>query len=287
MVVNHLDGLTQHNHVSNLQYCTQQENMQHAHSTGLIPLVKPNAGREVHKFELDGTYIETLPRGPSGTAAFIHKHKSGRALHHEGYLWSYDTSSEFQPAAVTFIFPDYDATTAGVIDWEVVRPYIVTGHKPILHIDFDGTVLAIYKGCNEAAATLETTPATIYQQLDRISGNGIFQYARLSDILTRPLRKDVSSQVHQHFQVEIAKSDDRSDLDYTFLREYAKNCSGGPRPILQMEPVCLKPIRKWVSASVAERALGLGRSVVDQAARREKYTPGGFRWCYTDFTMIK
>ena len=34
-VVNHIDGVKSNNHYTNLEWCTHQENMQHAHDTGL------------------------------------------------------------------------------------------------------------------------------------------------------------------------------------------------------------------------------------------------------------
>lgn len=36
LTVNHKDGNSKNNHISNLEYCTQKENMEHASATGLL-----------------------------------------------------------------------------------------------------------------------------------------------------------------------------------------------------------------------------------------------------------
>lgn len=50
LVVNHLDGNKQNNHISNLEICTPAENMQHAYATGLAKGLK-GEDNSMNKFQ--------------------------------------------------------------------------------------------------------------------------------------------------------------------------------------------------------------------------------------------
>lgn len=57
-IVNHKDGHKDNNHVNNLEYMTQSENVQHAVDNGLRTTVETKHGRPVIQLTLDGEFIE-------------------------------------------------------------------------------------------------------------------------------------------------------------------------------------------------------------------------------------
>lgn len=67
-VVNHKDGNKQHNHVSNLEWCTHQENVQHAYDTGL----KSNQGSKHPQAILNEESIKQIKSMIKGGTAYKH-----------------------------------------------------------------------------------------------------------------------------------------------------------------------------------------------------------------------
>ena len=91
--VNHIDGNKLNNSLSNLEWCTLEYNVSHAHKTGLIS----KQSRPIYQFDIDGNFIQVWESAKSIENAlginedFIYHccNKVGMSAH--TFLWSYDS----------------------------------------------------------------------------------------------------------------------------------------------------------------------------------------------------
>lgn len=97
--VNHKDGNKQNNYVSNLEWATQAENMNHAKEMGIFSANSGKAFMEKQKgvaqYTKEGELISTFcsiqeaARQVNGYASNIHHVISGKLKTHKGYVWRY------------------------------------------------------------------------------------------------------------------------------------------------------------------------------------------------------
>jgi hypothetical protein len=265
-VVDHINRNRADNRLENLRWATPEEN------AGNWDRPKEHAGFPVHKYELDGTFIETLEKTGQSVSAFL---CAGDArLHCDGFLWSHAKPlPSHSYRAVLARFPDFCPDKHKGIDWDTLRPFIIAGTDPLTQFAFDGKPLHVFKSVKEAAKALEVTEAAINQRQDMLAVWGMLRKSTIEEALgRRTVREDHLELVHQALQKGVLHSDTRVQFDWEFVERYVKSGFDGashhkpPKPVWQLD-LDGKRIYRWRSTRAAEIALGLGKTVVDTAAR--------------------
>ena len=94
--INHIDGNKQNNHISNLEWSTAKENMQHAFKSGL----NLGNGKPVCQIDKNGNIINKFKScreaeisiGCNSHCANIWNVCNGKRKYHKGYYWSYENA---------------------------------------------------------------------------------------------------------------------------------------------------------------------------------------------------
>lgn len=299
-IINHKDGNSKNNSVSNLEWCTQSENMIHANETGLISKGDRKAAADktklpVLKLELDGTPLEEICSGSEASkrygegivttcSTYRNPNLKTKRMAMAGYGWC--LKKDFvEPRANTNLvkfFPELVGRKD--VNFDKIRPFIIRCSKPVWQIEIDGTRVKMWNSMADAKEGLPGMAdifAALKSNFKKMAGGYFWDYASYEDILDPDREYDlvIPRAIRKALKISKTKGITLKPGTVDLLNQNISNnhLVIKTRPLYQLT-LSGAIYRVWSSPIKAIERLGYGRCQIEAVLYGRTSTSNGYKW---------
>lgn len=302
VIVNHIDGNTKNNNASNLEWCSQRENVNHART--IRPSMQNITCRKVCQLELNGKCIKVWDSmneayqfykndqpnsgNPISSVCSSYHKKSGKWMTFEGFGWcwleSYDEKNLQANPAFYRSFPNenIDLLQFTTADFDKVRDVIKNKTRPVWQIELNGEPLNLFPSATEACLFIGSeNTANLCSSAEQylIACGYAWSYASFKEVISNTFipRGFVSSMLKAYPYLQNPENSNKQ-IDCDNLRKALNTGSGSyPKPVWQIDHDGIR-IQKFWSGVDANNSIGVGRNNVERTVDGYSIHCNGYIW---------